>query len=158
MRNSLVISALTILMSAAPAMTADAPSGTVVIIVNQANPIENVSTRELKQLFQGARARWPDGEKIQTLAPSASEPGHKEAVRVIFGMTEADFQKFALHAAFVNNPEAIPRDSGPSAAVVNLVSLIPGGIGFVHGGLTMPRVKVLKIDGKSPGDPDYPLK
>jgi hypothetical protein len=34
----------------------------------------------------------------------------------------------------------------------------PGGITFIAGKNLRPDLKVLKIDGRLPGDPQYPLK
>jgi hypothetical protein len=39
-----------------------------------------------------------------------------------------------------------------------LVSAIPGAIAFVDARNVHPGVKVVRIDGKFPGDKDYPLR
>jgi hypothetical protein len=42
-------------------------------------------------------------------------------------------------------------------AVLNLVAVIPGAVSFVRASMVTPVVKILKIDGKAPGDAGYPL-
>jgi ABC-type phosphate transport system substrate-binding protein len=131
----------------------------VAIIVNKANKLESISARDLKQMFAGEKTRWADGGKVETVATSAAMPEHKAAIQFLFGMSEADFQKYCIHASFVGEQQKLPRDSGASASVIGLVAAIPGAIGFVRSGLIMPGapVKVLKIGGVGPGEPGYPL-
>lgn len=40
----------------------------------------------------------------------------------------------------------------------DLVTVIPGAIGFVPASEVGPDLKVIRIDGKLPGDEGYPLK
>jgi len=137
--------------------TAAAPPGTVAIVVNKANSIDTLSAKQLKLIFSGEQAHWGDGQKIQTLATSPMEPEHKVAIQFLFGMSEADYQKYAIHATFVGNAQQVPRDSGSSQGVLKFVGLIPGAIGFVSADSVNPSVKIVKIDGMAPGDPGYPL-
>jgi len=130
----------------------------VAIIVNKANTgADGMTAKQLKQIFSGEKARWTDGQKIQTLATGVAEPEHKGAIQFLFGMSEPEYQKYCLHAVFVGTPQAVPRDSGASSAVLNLVALIPGAIGFVRADLVNGTVKVVKIDGLGPGDAGYVL-
>jgi ABC-type phosphate transport system substrate-binding protein len=151
------VAAIAVLFLAAQATIAVGGPGDVAIIVNKANKLDALSSKDLKQIFAGEKTHWPDGAKVQTLAPNASEPGHKPGVQFLFGMSEPDYQKYCIHAVFVGTPQAVPRDSGPSATVVSLVGLVPGAIAFVRADVVTANVKVLKIDGMAPGDPGYPL-
>lgn len=153
-RKILGISILAALLGTPATISAGATAPEVVIVVNKNNKIEAVSARQLKAIFSGEKARWPDGEKIQTLATAADAPEHRAAIRFLFGMSEAEYQKYCIHANFVGNPQAVPRASGPSKAVVNLVGLIPGAIGFASADAINPNVRVLHIDGGSIGDAD----
>jgi len=136
---------------------AGAGPGDVAIIVNKANPVETLSPKELKQIFSGEKARWADGVKIETFATGAVSPDHKSAIQFLFGMNEPDYQKLCMHAYFVGTPQAVPRDSGSSQAVLNLVKTTPGGIGFVRADLVDPSVRVVRIGGKAPGEAGYLL-
>jgi hypothetical protein len=152
MRLPIALLTLSVLSSNAFAGGAD-----IAIVVNKANKIETVSSKDLKQMFAGEKTRWPDGGKVQTLAPDAATPEHKTAILFLFGLSEADYQKYCLHASFVGEQQKVPRDSGTSSAVLNLVSLIPGAVSFVRASAVTPGVKILRIDGIAPGEPGYPL-
>jgi len=156
MTTKLAVSTIAALAVLATTMSGGGGPG-VVIIVNKANSVTTLSAKQLRQIFRGEKARWPDGEKIQTLAPNAAEPGHSLGIRFLFEMGESEYQKYAIHASFVGHPEQAPRESFSSAAVVNMVGIIPGAIGFVRADTVNPNVHVVKIDGLVPGEEGYPL-
>jgi ABC-type phosphate transport system substrate-binding protein len=142
-----------------PSGAGAAGGGDIAIVVNKANKTDSISLKDLKQIFAGERTRWPDGEKVQTLATSPAMPEHKAAVRFLFGMSEPEYQKYCIHAAFVGEQQKVPRESGASVAVLGLVAAVPGAVGFVRAGLVMPgtAVKILKVNGLAPGEAGYPL-
>ena len=54
------------------------------IIVNQSNPVDNVSFQELRTIFLGERSHWPNGRRITLvmLEPGQPEPGAATPGRV----------------------------------------------------------------------------
>lgn len=148
---------LAALMAIATSGLAGGSGVAVAIIVNKNNPVESMTVKQLKQIFTGEKTRWPNGDRIQTMAAGAATPEHKAAIPFLFGMEEAEYQKYCLHANFVGTPQIFPADFGSSATVQKFVSTINGSIGFVSAEAVSPAVKVVKIDGKSPGEPGYPM-
>jgi len=157
MRTTLIISLIAVLMAATEVRSAGRAPVEVAIVVNKANKVGTLSSRELKQIFSGATTRWPDGQPIQTLATGPETPEHRLAIRYFFGMSKPEYQKYALHATFVGETQRVPRDFGLSQTVLKFVGLIPGAIGFVDAGAVNPTVRPVRVDGLSPGDPLYPL-
>jgi len=157
MRLTFALCLVAAALGTAMATFAGAVGNEVAIIVNKANKIETISAKDLKAIFSGEKARWPDGSKVQTLATSATMPEHKSAIKFLYGMSEPEFQKYCIHASFVGEPQRVPRDSGASGAVVGMVAATPGAVGFVRASAVTPTVKVLKVDGMAPGDPGYPV-
>lgn len=149
--------ARTLIFMAALANTGSSLAGDVAIVVNKANKVEAISAKDLKQIFAGEKTRWPDGTGILTLAVSSAVPEHKNAVQFLFGMNEAEYQRYCIHANFVGEAQKIPRDTGNSSAVVSLVAVIPGAIGFVDAGAATPAVRILKVNGLAPGETGYPI-
>jgi len=54
--------------------------------------------------------------------------------------------------------QSAPRAMNGSATAKQYVSVTPGAISYVRSSDTDDSVKVLKVDGKSPGEAGYPLK
>jgi len=150
MPRSFATSFLAILLTVVPARPAGESSVQVAIIVNKGNRIDKLSAKDLKQIYTGAKAKWPDGVQIQTLATGANTPEHRVAIKFLFGMNEPEYEKYRLHATFVGNTQEIPRDYGSSEAVLRFVSLIPGAIGFIRADAVNSSVKVIPIEGWGP--------
>jgi ABC-type phosphate transport system substrate-binding protein len=157
MRYRIVASILGVLLTGAPSTIAGDGPVTVAIVVNSANPVTTLSAKQLKQIFAGDAPRWPDGQKIHTMATRPDAPEHSIAIRFLFGMDEAEYQKYALQARFTGKTEEIPQNYGSSLVVASMVGLMQGAIAFVNANLVNPNLKVVKIDGLKPGDPGYPL-
>jgi len=156
MRTLLVFGFITAMTLATAAISVGG-AVSVAFIVNKTNPADTLPAKQLKQIFNGEKARWPNGEKIHTMATGAATPEHKVAIPFLFGMDEAEYQKYCIHANFVGTPQQFPADFGSSQQVLNFVSSLPGGIGFIRADAVTAAVKILKIDGKGPGDPGYAL-
>lgn len=141
------------LQSASPATK----QGSLAIIVNRSNAVENLSFTELRKIFLGERTSWPGGRKV-TL--TMLERGHQEreaVLRQIYHMSEEDFSAYFLHATFTGEVQSAPKELATPAGVRKFVSLVPGAIGCVGVEDVDDSVKLIKIDGLMPADPRYKL-
>jgi ABC-type phosphate transport system substrate-binding protein len=127
------------------------------VIVNRANPVVSISRRELRSIFLGEQTTWQHGRRT---TPALREPGQPErtaALRLIYGMSEADLSRYFLHRAFIGGTTAGPRTLATAEGVKRFVFNVPGGIGLVRLADLDDSVKVLKIDDAAPGDAAYAL-
>jgi ABC-type phosphate transport system substrate-binding protein len=132
----------------------------IVVIVNSANPVENLSVGDLKKLFLGDKGRWDTGKAVAPVMVVAGAPERAAFLKIVCGMSDADMGKYFMQAAFTGKSVTPPKDVGSAAAVKNMVSTSPGAIGFVKasdfaGGA---GIKAVKIDGADASDPGYKIK
>ena len=73
------------------------------------------------------------------------------------GPARQRLQAFWLGKTFRGEITAAPKTLASDVSVKQLVGGNPRAIGYVDSLLLDPSVKALKIDGKSPGEPGYPL-
>ena len=73
-------------------------------------------------------------------------------------MGEDDYAKYFLQATFTGLVQAAPRPLASPGAMRQFVAGTPGAIGYLRASDVDDSVKIVKVDGKSPGDPDYKLK
>ena len=133
-------------------------SADLAIIVGKSSPLENVTTAELAKILKAGKTKGSDGVKF---ALSMREPGSPERAVVIshlYQMTEAEYTKFFLQATFTGAVQSAPRVVSAAAGARQFVSGTPGAISYVRGSDADDSVKVLKVDGKLPGEDGYPLK
>lgn len=125
----------------------------IVVIVNKANAIEELGSRELSRIYKGAVEEWPNGQSIIAInRPFGSD------IRV-------HFYHIALKAPptkkFFRPGSPVPfktRRVKSGHATRKFVSRLPNAIGYLYLSEVDDTVKILKIDGLLPTEAAYPLK
>jgi len=133
----------------------------IVVIVNAANPVENLTVGELKKLFLSDRSKWDTGKSVAPVMVAAGAPERTSFLKIVCGLNDADFSKYFLQAAFTGKSATPPKEVGSAAAVKSVVGNSPGAIGFVRAGDVSgsdTTVKIVKVDGASATDAGYKLK
>lgn len=128
------------------------------IVVNTGDPVSNISFAELRRIFLGEQQYWPDHSKVTLLvrAPTAYE--RSMVLDRIYRMDEDRFRQYWIGKMFRAEVAAGPKIVYSSEMALSLVSAIRGSITFVPFSAVTPEVKVLRIDGKLPSEPGYPLQ
>ena len=140
-----------------PAAAAAIARSHLAVIVNRANPVASLSRRELRAIFLGEQTTWQHGRRT---TPALREPGQPEraaALRLIYGMSEADLSRYFLHRAFMGGSAAGPRTLATAEGVKRFVVNVPGAIGMVRLADVDDTVKAIRIDDAAPGDAVYAL-
>ena len=130
----------------------------LVILVNSANNIDNLTIEELRKIFQGQRSHWPNGRKITLVVREAGNPEHETALRQIFRMSESEYERHFLHSTFTGEMAAPPKQLATAAGVKKFIFHVPGAVGYVRASEVDNTVKVVPINGHNPKDRDYPLR
>lgn len=155
-----VMTSLLLTLSPPPVQAAGDP---IVVIVNGANPVENLSMGELKKLFLSDRSRWDTGKAVAPVIVAPVAPERTFFLKIVCGMNDAELAKYFLQAAFTGKSATPPKEVGSAGAVKSFVSQSPGAIGFVkagdfHGNGSDGGIKAVKIDGMQASDAGYKLK
>ena len=136
---------------------AQRPENAVAIVVHPDTKINNLSFDELRRIFRGDRQFWPDGSRITLLvrAPVAHE--RNVVLNRIYGMTEAKFRQYWIAKMFRAEVAAGPKIVYSTDMTRELVTVIPGAIGFMPAS-AVSGVKIVRIDNRLPSDPNYRLR
>lgn len=135
----------------------------IVVIVNSSNPVENLTMGELKKVFLSDRSRWDTGKSVAPVMVSAGSPERTAFLKAVCGMSDGEFGKYFLQAAFTGKSATPPKEVSSSQGVKTTVAASPGAIGFVkaadfHGDGSEGGVKSIKIDGVQASDPGYKIR
>jgi len=128
------------------------------IIVHRSNPVENLSFAELRRIFMLETQTWPHGRRITVVLREKGQPERVEAIRMICGLSESDYDKHVLFQTFRGAVNIGPRSIQSTSLMLRFVYNAPGAIGYVYSDQVDNTVKVLRIDGALPGEPRYPLR
>jgi len=134
------------------------PVPALAIIVHASNPVENLSFSELRRIFMLDTQTWPHGRKITVVLREKGQAERADAIRLICGLSEGDYDKHILFRTFQGSVNIGPRSIQSAPAMLRFVYSAPGAIGYVAADQVDATVKTLRIDGALPGDPRYPLR
>jgi ABC-type phosphate transport system substrate-binding protein len=145
------------LLRALPSIPQVPPPPALAVIVHRSNPIEGVTFSELRRIFMLDTQTWPHGRKITVVLREKGQPERDDAIRIICGLSEEDYDKHILLRTFQGRVNIGPRSIQSASAMVRFVYSAPGAVGYVTADQVEPTVKLLRIDDSLPGDPRYPL-
>lgn len=131
------------------------------VIVQPASAVTAVSIADLRRIFRGERQRWPDGSPVVVFLQTAGGPGaaaRSVVLRVLCQMDERQFTRFWIARTFRDSA----TDGGPKLVSTNalarrFVSAVPGSVAVIPAADVDGSVRVLRVDGRLPGDEGYPL-
>ena len=127
------------------------------IVVHPDIPYNNLNLAELRKVFLRERQFW--NAKIPVVLYMRPPSSHEGGVilRVIYEMTEVQYRRYWMYKIYRAEVTSDPAVVYSSADANSLVAATPGAITFIAGGEVGPGLKVLRVDGHSPGEPGYPL-
>lgn len=142
-----------------PATSSDASGGAepLVIVVNRSNPVDELSSAELRRIFLGNRSHWPNGRRITLVMREPGEPERNTILHDVCGMTEDQFKNHFLHGLYTGEILVSPKILASAVGVRKFIFNVPGAIGYVRIGDLDPTVKVVRIDELLPEDKGYKL-
>jgi ABC-type phosphate transport system substrate-binding protein len=147
------------LIAGAPDARGQVPGAdALAIVVHRANPVDAVTMGELRRIFMLETQTWPNGRKITVVLREKGQPERAEAIRIICGLSEPDFERHVLFQTFRGNVNRAPRSIQSPSGMLRFVFNTPGAIGYVRADEVNDTVNVLPIDGRLPGDAKYPLR
>ena len=130
----------------------------IAVVVNKDNPISNLSIPDLRKIYLGERQYWRGGLPIQLLmrAPGARE--RDVVLRLVFQMSESQYKQYWVAKLMRTEAKSAPAEVFSNGMLKEGVAAIPGAIAFIEVEEVRPPLKVLRIEGRLPGEQGYPLR
>jgi hypothetical protein len=130
----------------------------VAVIAHPQVPANDLSLQELRRVFLGERHSWTDHLTITLLAPPRGTLERQVLLHQIYQRrSEVEYQQYWINRLFGDGPSLSPRNTDSQETSASLVRGLPGAIALIRADRIPPGVKVLRIDGKRPGEAGYPL-
>ena len=128
------------------------------VIVNRSNPVENLSFTELRKIFLGERSRWPNGHRVVVTMMDSGNPERKTILRDLYHLTESGYQDHFLKGKYTGDFPVSPKTLSSPTILRKFVFVTPGAIGYLRASDVDESVKIVSIDRRFPGDPEYKLQ
>ena len=129
----------------------------VAVVTNKGNTINNVTVADLVKICKGQMNRWPDGKPLTFITRDPGSPEMKMVLEKVYGMSKEDVAALISTANHgrTNHPAIMVASSDED--LVNKVENMPGAVGLVDVYSINGGVTVIKVGGKLPLEPGYPL-
>lgn len=127
----------------------------VAIVVHPDNPQSNLRSEDLGRILRQEQQRWKSGGRIYLVFQGSGSPAREVVLRRVLRMDDLELKQFWLGKLYRGEIPSFPRVAPSDAAVRRLVGLAPQALGFLDASAVDGTVKVLRIDGKLPGQAGY---
>ncbi len=140
----------------AGAQSVASQTDSVAVVVNEKNPVDNLSKSELRNIFSGEKRSWPGGLPIKLFvrAPDCRE---RDALLKLLDMSESEYKRYWTAKVFRGEAQAEPVAVFSNGMQKEAVMLYPGAVALVGLQDVKPGMKVVKVEGHKPNEAGYPL-
>lgn len=127
----------------------------IAIIVHQDNPLDEISARDLRRIFKQEKQRWADNRNIYVIMQEDGSPEKGLFVHKIFLMRPNELKRYWLNKIIKGDILSFPKTLSSNDTVKRFVAQIDLSISYINADAVDESVKVLRIDGKHPGEEGY---
>ena len=114
------------------------------VIVDTANPLQELSRDQVASYFLKRRATWPNGTMVHPVDLPPDSPARRAFAREVLRRAPQDISAYWIQEIFAGRSEP-PEIKNTDTAVISYVSTTPGAIGYVSTIPASSTVRVLTI-------------
>jgi ABC-type phosphate transport system substrate-binding protein len=137
--------------------TGVAASKDIALVSNKANAVTAITMPELIKICKGQTNHWADGKPVTFITRDPASSDMKIVLEKVYGMPKEDVAAAiaAANHGRVNHPAIVVVSS--DEILVQKVESTPGAVGLVDVYSITGGVTVVRVGGKLPLEPGYPL-
>jgi ABC-type phosphate transport system substrate-binding protein len=149
-----------LLAVAGAAAKAQCVPGGLAVIVNKGNTTESLSVAQLRRLILGDVRTWPDKKPVMLVSREASSDVFKCVLSSIVRMSDAEYHRYIVGSEFRGGDPLAVRTVSSGEVAAKVISGLAGSIAVIPAS-ELPAisgaVRVVRVNGKEPGEAGYPL-
>lgn len=133
---------------------------TFAVVTNPGVPVAGLTFDDLRDVFFFRQRFWSGGNRVVLLLPGGSLDARSFVLADIYRLNDAGLKRLLLERLFQGQIDAAPRVVDSYEEALAFVAASRGTLTVVRADAIaerQSRIKVLRIDGKLPGEPGYPL-
>lgn len=143
-------------LTASPADAGTSSQEPLAIVVAKDSSIRDLSLYQLKRLYLGDSMNTPDGKKLLPLNRGTNTHERVGFDKSVLNLTPEEAARYWIDRR-IRGQSGAPKAVDPANVLQKVVARLPGSISYVRHSELTDAVKVVKIDGKLPGDASYPI-
>jgi ABC-type phosphate transport system substrate-binding protein len=143
---------LLIVVALTPALAKD-----VALIANKGSSVTSITLPELVKLCKAQTPHWPDGSAVTLIVRDPASADMKMVLEKVYAMGAQAVNELIATANHGRGTHPAIIVVTSDEALVRKVAGTPGAIGLVDVYAINSSVDVMKVGGKLPFEPGYPL-
>jgi hypothetical protein len=135
---------------------ATAQENDVAVVASSTNSTNNLSVGDLRKMFSGTKHSWPEGQPIKLITRG---PGCAERLLLLklLDMSEDEYKRYWTAQVFRGEADSPPLVVPSVGMQKEAFMTFPGALSLVSAKDVKPGMKVIRVDGRLPGEAGYPL-
>src|SRR5215470_17645121 len=129
----------------------------VALIVNKGSAVTSVTMPNLVKLCKAQTPHWPDGKAITLVIRNPSSADMRMVLEKVYGMAPQAVNKLIAAANHGKGSHPMIVIVTSDDDLIHKVAATPGAVGLVDVYAINSSVDVMKVAGKLPFEPGYPL-
>ena len=129
----------------------------VALITNKGSAVAAMTMPDLVKLCKAQVGHWPDGKSVTLVMRDPASPEMKLVLEKIYSMTPQALNELIVSANHARAGHPAIVVAGSDDDLVHKVASTPGAVGLVDVYAINSSVDVMKVGGKLPFEPGYPL-
>lgn len=131
------------------------PAPRFAIVVGKDNPVDEMSFADLKRLYKGEFVNDRAGNKLIPLALPARSPDRVAFDELVLAMAPSEVANYWVDRK-IRGLSGAPKSVESPDLLMRILARLPSSVGYVPEKQAQGSdVKIVKIDGKLPGEPGY---
>jgi len=105
--------------------------------------------------------QWANKSQITLVQREPTSQAFQKTLQLILRMTEAEYSRWLLQSEFRGRKLPLIKILNSDESASKFVFNVPGAVAITDGvpsGSISSEIKILRVDGKLPGDPGYAFK
>lgn len=127
------------------------------IIVAPNSKLTNIAVADLRRVFESERLTDPDGNRLIALNHPPKTVDRVGFDQVVLGRDPEETGRFWIDRK-IRGGSGPPRTVESLATLRRVVEKLPGAIGYIRPAQLSSEVRAIRVDGKLPEDPGYPVR
>jgi hypothetical protein len=163
LKTALFLGAFGVALSAfSVAGTSDeATSMPLAVVVHKSSPFDDLSSGMLRKVLASELWEWPDSRKVVLVQQAPESLVYQQMLRLVLHTDPKAYKRHLIQVEFQGKDLPLIKILSSDEMAIKFVGNVPGAIAVVDGAAVAgaaSRIKVLRIDGKLPGERGYPLQ
>jgi ABC-type phosphate transport system substrate-binding protein len=136
-------------------------SPALAVVVHKSSPFDGLTSGALRKVLAGELSQWPDSRNVVLVQQAPESPIYQQMLRLILHTDLKAYKRHLIQIEFQGKELPLIKTLSSDEMAIKFVGNVPGAIAVVDYAAVAgaaSRIKVLRIDGKFPGERGYPLQ